>query len=173
MALDVDRIGVDGVWYRHLPHRGSVWWRSKPPPDGRWQHGSEVAAFYLADSRETAWAEWYRQIDELALRPTDELPRDLWRFEVEVDGIADLRRESQLARVGLAAPMPRRRGWPAFQKVGEQLHFEGWKGLRAMSAATPRSGEILCLFRESEEVDGVTALPPPAIQRTPPPRPTG
>ena len=42
-----------------------------------------------------------------------------------------------------------------------------------VSAATPRSGEILCLFRESEEVDGVTALPPPAIQRTPPPRPTG
>lgn len=169
MTLDVDRVGADGVWYRHLPHRGSVWWRSEPPPDGRWQRGSEVAGFYLADSRETAWAEWRRQIDELALRPTDQLPRNLWRFEVTVDGIADLRSGAQLVRVGL--PFPRRRGWPAFQEAGEQLHAEGWKGVRAPSAARPGSGEILCLFRERQKVDGVKPLPPPAIQRNPPPGP--
>jgi RES domain-containing protein len=171
LALDVDRFGVDGVWYRHVPHRGSVWWRSKPAPDGRWQRGSEIAAFYLADSRDTAWAEWYRQIDELALRPNDQLPRDLWRFEVSVNAVADLRDEEQLARVGLALPMPRRREWPAFQEVGERLHSEGWKGLCAPSAARPGGGEILCLFRETKEVDGVKPLPPPAIHRNPPPRP--
>lgn len=168
MALDVDRIGVHGVWHRHLPHRGSVWWHSEPPPDGRWQRGTKVAGFYLADSRETAWAEWYRQIDELALRPDGQLPRDLWRFEVDVDGVADLRSESQLARVGLATPLPRRHGWPAFQRVGEQLHAEGWKGLIAPSAARPGAGEILCLFREGEKVSGAKPLPPPAIQRNPP-----
>jgi hypothetical protein len=172
LALDVDRSRVDGVWYRHIPHRGSVWWRSEPPPDGRWQRGAAVAGFYLADSRETVWAEWYRQIDELGLRPADQLPRDLWRFEVGVDEIADLRCESQLARVGLASPLPRRRGWPAFQAIGEQLHVEGWKGLRASSAARPRNGEILCLFRGGEKVAGVKPLPPPAIQRTPPNRPS-
>jgi len=170
LALDVDRVRAAGVWYRHLPHRGSVWWRSDPAPDGRWQRGTAVAGFYLADSRETAWAEWYRQIDELALRPGDQLPRDLWRFEVAVDGIADLRSESQLARVGLAVPLPRRVGWPAFQKIGEQLHAEGWKGVQAVSAARPGGGEILCLFRESEKVSGVKPLPPPAIQRNPPTR---
>jgi hypothetical protein len=122
---------------------------------GRRRRHAECAGFYLADSKETAWAEWYRQIDELALRPADQLPRDLWRFEVEVDGIADLRGESQLARVGLAAPLPRRHGWPAFQEVGEQLHAEGWKGARAVSAARPGGGEILCLFRESEKLSGV------------------
>lgn len=171
MALDVDRIGVSGVWYRHLPHRGAVWWRSEPAPDGRWQRGSEVAGFYLADSRETAWAEWYRQIDELALRPGDQLPRDLWRFEVDMDEIAALRSESQLARVGLAVPLPRRHGWPTFQDVGEQLHVEGLKGVRAPSAARPGNGEILCLFREREKLDGVKPVPPPVIQRNPPPRP--
>jgi hypothetical protein len=170
LALDVDRVGVDGAWYRHLPHRGSVWWRSEPPPDGRWQRGVAVAGFYLADARETAWAEWYRQIDELALRPADQLPRDLWRLEVEVDGIADLGSDAQLARVGLAAPLPRRHGWPAFQEVGEQLYAEGWNGVRAPSAARPGSGEILCLFREADKVDGVRPLPPPIIQRIPPPR---
>jgi RES domain len=167
----MDPVKVDGVWYRHLPHRGRVWWWSEPAPDGRWQRGSEVAGFYLADSRETVWAEWHRQIDELALRPKDQLPRDLWRFEVALDAIADLRSEEQLARVGLALPLPKRRVWPAFQKVGKQLHSEGWKGVRAPSAARPTTGEILCLFREREKVDGVKPLPPPAIQRNPPPRP--
>jgi RES domain len=170
LALDVDRIGVDGVWYRHLPHRGQVWWWSEPAPDGRWQRGSEVAGFYLADSRETAWAEWHRQIDELALRPEDQLPRDLWRFEVAVDAIADLRSEKQLARVSLVLPTPRRREWPDFQVVGEQLHSEGWKGVRAPSAARQGNGEILCLFREREKIAGVKPLPPPATQRNPPPR---
>jgi RES domain-containing protein len=170
LALDVDRVSGDGVWYRHLPHRGSVWWRSEPPPDGRWQRGSVVAGFYLADSRETAWAEWYRQIDELALRPTDQLPRDLWRFKVSVDSIADLRGKTQLARVGLSLPQPSRRGWPAFQGVGEQLHAEGWQGVLAPSAASPETGQILCLFRDGEKVGGVKALPPPITQRSAPPR---
>jgi RES domain len=171
LAIDVDRARVAGVWYRHLPHRGSVWWRSEPPPDGRWQRGSKIGGFYLADSRETAWAEWYRQIDVLALRPADRLPRDLWRFEVKVGGIADLRSKAQLARVGLAFPGPSNSGWPAFQKVGEHLHAEGWTGLLAPSAARPEVGEILCIFRESEKVDGVKPLPPPTTQRKSPPRP--
>lgn len=99
------------------------------------------------------------------------MPRDLWRFAVDVDEIADLRSEAQLARVGLPVPLPRRHGWPAFQKIGEQLHTEGWKGVRAMSAAKPGRGEILCLFRDGEKIDGAKALPPPAFQRDPPPRP--
>jgi RES domain-containing protein len=170
LAIDVDRVSVDGVWYRHLPHRGRVWWWSEPAPDGRSQRGSEVAGFYLADSRDTAWAEWHRQIEELALRPEDQLPRDLWRFEVAIDAIADLRSERQLARVGLALPTPRQREWSGFQAVGERLHYEGWRGLRAPSAARTDS-EILCLFREAQKVNGVKPLPPPAIQRHPPPRP--
>jgi hypothetical protein len=170
LALDVDRVRVDGIWYRHLPHRGKVWWWSEPAPDGRWQRGSEVAGFYLADSDETAWAEWHRQIEELALRHEDQLPRDLWRLRVAVDAIADLRSKEQLARVGLPRPTPQRREWPAFQAVGERLRNEGWRGLRAPSAARP-DGEILCLFRDAEKIDGVRPLPPPAIHKYPPPRP--
>jgi len=168
LALDVDRVGVEGIWHRHLPHRDKVWWWSEPAPDGRWQRGSEVAGFYLADSRDTAWAEWHRQIEELALRPEDQLPRDLWRFEVDIDRIADLRSEEQLARVGLAFPAPKRREWPAFQSVGERLHYAGWRGLRAPSAAQP-NGEIVCLFRKTEKIDGLKPLPPPVIHRHPRP----
>jgi hypothetical protein len=117
LSLDVDPVDVDGIWFRHIPHRGSVWWRADPAPDGRWQRGTAIAGFYLADSRETAWAEWHRRLAELGLRPEAMLPRDLWRMTVNVDGIADLRNEPRLARVGLEAPRPSRSEWPSFQAM--------------------------------------------------------
>lgn len=161
-----------GIWYRHIPHRGRVWWRSDPPPNGRWQRGSVVAGFYLADSRETAWAEWYRRLAELGLRPERQLPRDLWRMRVDVDHVADLSNERRLAAVGLSLPRPVGRDWPAFEAVGEQLYAEGRRGILAPSAARPE-GRILCLFREEDTVEGVKPVPPPAIYRRPPTSPTG
>jgi RES domain-containing protein len=167
LPLDVDPVNVDGVWFRHIPHRGSVWWRADPAPDGRWQRGAAIAGFYLADSRETAWAEWHRALAELGLRPETMLPRDLWRMTVSVDGIADLSDEARLTRVGLRPPRPSQSEWPSFQAIGEELHAEGWRGLLAPSAAR-EGGQILCLFREAEKIAGVKAKPPPAIQRDPP-----
>jgi RES domain-containing protein len=166
LPLDVDSVKAGGVWFRHIPHRGSVWWRADPAPDGRWQRGAAVAGFYLADSRETAWAEWRRALAELGLRPEAMLPRDLWRMTVSVDGIADLSDEDRLVRVGLQLPRPSRGEWASFQAVGEELHAEGWRGVLAPSAA--REGQVLCLFREEEKIAGVKAKPPPAIHRHPP-----
>lgn len=173
MPIDVDPVPARGIWYRHVPHRGSVWWQSDPPPDGRWQHGSVIAGLYLADSRETAWAEWYRRLAELGLRPERQLPRDLWRFRVDLEAIADLSNKARLARVGLSRPRPFQRDWPAFQAVGEELHAEGWKGILAPSAARPEGGRILCLFRHGRTVEGVRPVPPAAIYRRPPVPPTG
>jgi hypothetical protein len=49
-----------------------------------------IAGLYLADSRDTAWAEWYRQLAELGLRPERQLPRDLWRLRVDLGRVAPL-----------------------------------------------------------------------------------
>lgn len=168
MPLDVDPVPVHGVWYRHVSHRGRVWWRADPPPSGRWQRGSAVGGFYLADSPETAWAEWHRQVAELGLRPERQLPRNLWRLEVDIERIADLSDADRLAAVGLPFPSPTRSQWPAFQAVGEQLHLDAWSGVLAPSAARPDAGLILCLFREEATIDGVKPVPPPAIYRRPP-----
>ncbi|HEY7932821.1 MAG TPA: hypothetical protein VID48_03260 [Solirubrobacteraceae bacterium] len=43
----------------------------------RWQHGSTLAAIYLADEESTAWAEWHRVLAESALPPAHGMPRDL------------------------------------------------------------------------------------------------
>jgi RES domain-containing protein len=129
--------------------------------------GSVVAGFYVAESRETAWAEWYRQLGELAIRPEASLPRDLWRLEIDLEAVADLGDELRLARVGLSLPTPTRKEWTRFQAVGERLHKEGWAGLIAPSAARPR-GRTLCLFRDTLKLEGVKPIPPPAIHRHPP-----
>jgi len=149
-----------------------VWWRSDPPPSGRWQRGSVIGGFYLADSPDTAWAEWYRQLVELGLRPERQLPRNLWRLRVDLDRVANLSERRQLSEIGLSPPRPLRREWPAFQAVGEQLYAEGWRGIVAPSAARP-DGQILCLFRKEETIEGVRPVPPPAIYRNPPAPSTG
>lgn len=117
MPLDVDPAPVRGVWFRHVPAGDKPLHRPSHPADGRWQHGETVEGFYLADSEETAWAEWYGALAELGLPPMRQLPRDLWRFEIDIDRVADLSAPERLQRVRLDTPVADRRQWPAFQAV--------------------------------------------------------
>jgi len=173
MPLDVDAASVTGSWWRHIPHDGDVWYRPPHPADGRWQRGSIVEAVYLGDSPETVWAEWYRLLAEYALRPSIHMPRDLWRWRVRMPKVADLSTAGRLERVGLTTPPPGRGSWPAYQPVGEQLHAEGWRALIAPSAARPDEGKVLCCFRTTPIVRGLTPVPPPEEVSDPPPPPQG
>jgi hypothetical protein len=169
--VDVDPIAVSGVWRRHIPAGGDVWYEPPQPADGRWQHGSVAAAFYFADDEPTAWAEWYRFLAEAGVPPMAALSRDLWQWEVDVE-VADLSTPDQLSRVGLPMPIPGQFQWPSFQSVGDELWRDGWAGLIAPSAARPAS-KILCLFRESRRAAGVEPLPPPVRHDFPPLVPRG
>lgn len=140
------------------------------PADGRWQRGEVVEGLYLADTPDTAWAEWYRALAELGLPPDRALPRDLWTVRLGVT-LADLSTPGLLAAVGLDPPRPGRSGWPAYQSVGEALAADGWTGLVAPSAARP-TGLVVCLFRGTGPLVGVRPLPPPSrVEHAPaPPR---
>jgi RES domain-containing protein len=168
----VDAVVVTGTWWRHTPHGGDPLFRGDPPSDGRWQRGEVVGALYFADSEATAWAEWYRVLTELAIPPDRQMPRDLWRWEVDVNDIADLSDDARLKSVGLRRPEPARSTWPSFQAVGERLWREGYHGVLAASAARPRD-QILCLFRDGHDVEGATPVRPPTTHRQPPAPPTG
>jgi len=172
VPLAVDPAPIRGVWFRHVPAGGAPLFRPERPADGRWQRGEIVEGFYLADSEETAWAEWYRALAELALPPMRQLPRDLWRFELDFDRVADLSSRERLERVSLAEPIPDRRQWPAYQTVGETLAAEGWAGVLYAAAARPGS-LALCLFRSSDRLAGVRPLPPPIRHDEPPAPPRG
>ena len=111
------------------------------------------------ESEETVWAEWYPHLAERMVPPLAQMPRELWSSRVNVE-VADLSTPKRLSAAGLPPPVPGRRAWPAFQRVGERLWEEGLTGLLAPSAARP-AGRILCLFRDESGVRGAEPLTPP------------
>lgn len=168
-------ISVRGTFFRHVPAGGRPLFRPEYPADGRWQRGAAVEGFYLAGDEETAWAEWYRSLAELGVPPMRQMPRDLWRFAVEAEGIADLSSTDRLSEVGLPPLEPARNQWRRYQEVGEALATEGWAGILYPSAAraSGASGTALCLFRRRAGLAGVRPLPPPAHHEEPPAPPVG
>lgn len=172
MPLEVAPTAVVGRWLKHAAAGSTPLPQRDPPPESRWQRGSVVDALYLAESEQTAWAEWYRHLAEIGLPPAQGMPRDLWAWEIDVV-VADLSTSARLRRVGLALPRPGRRTWPPYQEVGETLWREGWAGLVAPSAARP-AGRCLCLFRAGDDpIPGATPRTPPRRLDEPPIPPTG
>jgi hypothetical protein len=104
VALDVERVSVAGSWWRQAAHGADPLLLPSPPSSGRWQRGASVAAIYVADEEETAWAEWYRVLAEIALPPTHGMPRDLWCWTIAVSEIADLSTPAKLAKLELPPP---------------------------------------------------------------------
>jgi RES domain-containing protein len=168
----VQRVSVAGSWWRQAPHGGDPLWLASPPSNGRWQVGGNLAAIYLADEEQTAWAEWYRMLAEIGLPPTHQMPRDLWRWTVAVSDIADLSTSAKLTKLGLPVPRPGRRTWPQFQAVGEELHKKGYRGVLYPSAARP-DHQALCLFRKNIIIPGADPVRPPETYRDAPAPPTG
>jgi RES domain-containing protein len=168
----VEAISITGVWWRQVPHGGDPWFRADPPTDGRWQRGEVVGAMYFADSEATAWAEWYRALAEFAIPPDRQMPRDLWRWEIEADAVVDASTEAALSELELPPPKPSRSDWPAFQPVGERLWSEGYAGVLAPSAARTL-GRVLCLFRPEQQIPGAGPVRPAIMYRHAPAPPTG
>ena len=161
-----------GTGFRHVPAGFDAYHRPPHPPDNRWQRGSVVDALYFADSEGTVWAEWYRFLAEAGLPPRRALPRDLWRWRIELPQVADLSDAGRLARLGLPPLSPTQRQWPAFQAVGEQLHGAGWPALVSASAARPE-GRTLCVFRTARMAAGTWPVRPPRRVADPPAVPRG
>jgi RES domain-containing protein len=171
-AAIVDTIEIDAIWWRHIPAGAEVLHKPVPAHDNRWQRGAKVDAFYLSDSAETAYAEWYRTLARLRAPVLEALPFDLVRFHVMLDRVADLSDVDRLASVGLPVPRPGTAGWATFQTVGEQLHASGFEGLIAPTDARPDQ-LLLCIFRQDEAVPGVQPLTPVARIEVPPLVPIG
>jgi len=161
---------IGGVWWRHLPQGGDPLGYADPPSDGRWQSGDTVPALYFAQEEETAWAEWYRGLAERGMPPEMGLPRDLWRYAIQVDDIVDLSTEEALAGHGLQRPVPTQRQWPAFQRVGESLCKRGAKGILYESAAQA-GRQALCVFVTEASIAGIRPIPPPRTFDSAPPMP--
>ena len=134
---------VTGTWYRHVP-AGAAPMPGRPAPDGRWQRGEQVAGVYLAQDRDTVWAEWYRALAELGEPPDSRLPRDLWRFRIQLEQVADLSAPAALRVLGLPDMLPDRSQWPAFQDAGARLAQEGFRAVLFARAHVPPGCACAC-----------------------------
>ncbi len=163
---------VRGTWWRIVRAGDDPLTWTPEPADGRWQRAAVVRALYLADTAETAWAEWYRHSSELGVPPATRMPRDLWKVSVRLVDVADLTADAVLAAHGVVGLAPTRLQWPTTQPVGEAYARDGWRGVMAPSAAHV-GGRVLAVFRPLPAVPGVRAVPPPRHHTDLPPLPMG
>ena len=140
--------------------------------DGRWQRGEQLAGLYVAQDPDTVWAEWYRALAELGEQPDARLPRDLWRFTLNLQGVADLTIPAALRSLGLPDPLPDRSQWPAFQNAGHRLAAEGFAGVLFRSSARP-DGLCVCVLATEQGFPGVRATGRPTRVATAPVVPRG
>jgi len=171
MPPDVATVPVTGTWYRHVP-AGVAPMPGEPAPDGRWQRGGQVAGLYLAKDKDTMWAEWYRALAELGEPPDTRLPRDVWRFRVQLERVADMSEHGALPAVGLPDMLPDRWQWATFQDVGVGLAKEGFQAVLFHSSARP-AGLCLCVFGAEQGFAGVTPSGRPERVTAAPPAPRG
>ena len=88
------------------------------------------------------------------------MPRDLWRFDVDLAKVADLTVPGELAKRGLRSLSPSRRQWSRTQPIGEQAWRQGFPAVLAPSAARAE-GLVLVVFRtEPGPIAGVKPIKP-------------
>ena len=131
-----------------------------------------VRGLYLADSEDTAWAEWLRATAEQGAPPASRLPRAMCPLEVDLDGIADLTRPRQLTRLGLGTMRPTQAQWADTQPVGERLWRDGAAGILSPSAAH-EGHTVLTVFRPGPDMPGVVEANPVTVHDVIPRIPTG
>ena len=124
-----------------------------PAPDGRWQRGEQLAGLYLAQDTDTVWAEWYRALAELGEPPDERLPRDLWRFSLRLEHVADLSQRRSLRALGLPEPRPDRANGRRSRMPGTARPRRR-RGVLFRSSARP-TGLCVCVFATEHGFAGV------------------
>ena len=146
----VDRLSPvawSGVAGRHLaPGRNPISGEGARVPGGRWNPPDSFPALYLALDVDTVAAEFYRLAARQALPPEGLLPRELYRFEMTLAAVLDLRDAEVREQVGLDERELGGDDLRPCQGIGAAAHHLGREGVLAPSAAG--SGAVLVVFRD-------------------------
>ncbi|MBV9193915.1 MAG: RES family NAD+ phosphorylase [Solirubrobacterales bacterium] len=169
MGAHIRRVPVSGTWVRHVPAGGRALGTGRRGTAGRFHRPGEIA-LYLADSMETAWAEWYRALAERGRSPADDLPRDVYRISVRLRDVVDVSAAAGRKGLGLPAQMrPAASQRPAFQELAATLRAEEAQGVLYRSAARSRA-PCLCVFEPGLSMLRIEGEPMRVLSRPPPPR---
>jgi RES domain-containing protein len=139
---------------------------------GRWNPPQSFATLYLALDRETVIAEFLRMAKRSGRAPQDFLPRSLYRYQVELRALVDLRGADAREALELTDSALVSEDLSRCQAVGEAAQYLGREGILAPSAA--RAGTVLAVFIDRlqpgsviRDIDYETWEPPPEPAQNP------
>lgn len=162
-------IGFEGEAYRHLgPSYAPLSGQGARIQGGRWNPPDSFPTLYLALDEPTVVAEFYRAAQRQNRPPEDLAPRKLYRYEVRLDSVLDLRSPRALERLDVSEAALRGNDLTRTQAVGKAAHDAGLEGLLAPSAVGP--GPILVVFLDRVRAGSFLRHVAESTWDVPPPR---
>lgn len=113
---------------------------------GRWNPPDSFATLYLALDRDTTVREFARLAARQGRAPEDFLPRRMYRYELMLGAVLDLRDAAARASLELADADLLAADAARCREVGEAAHYLGLEAILAPSATG--SGTVLAVFFE-------------------------
>lgn len=118
---------------------------------GRWNPPDSFSTLYLALDRETTVREFYRLAERQGRDPEDFLPRRLYRYEIALATLLDLRDPATPTALQLSDSELRSNDAAKCQQIGESAHHLGLEGILAPSAIG--EGVVLAVFFDRLRAD--------------------
>lgn len=150
----LDPIALSTQVFRHVAHdRHPLSGAGARLHGGRWNPPDSFATLYLALERQTTVSEFYRLAARQGRSPEDFLPRRMYRYEVALSAVLDLRDPAARASVELGEAELRANDAAKCQQVGEAAHYLGLEGILAPSATGKGKGTVLAVFFDRLHAD--------------------
>ncbi|MCW3019408.1 MAG: hypothetical protein JWN10_1716 [Solirubrobacterales bacterium] len=167
----LDPIAVTTEAFRHVAHdRHPLSGSGARLHGGRWNPPESFSTLYLALERKTTVNEFYRLAARQGRAPDDFLPRRMYRYEVALGAVLDLRDPPARASLNLNDAELTANDASKCREIGESAHYLRLEGILAPSAAG--QGTVLAVFFDRLRVDSYIrdidyepwAAPPPGLQ---------
>lgn len=118
---------------------------------GRWNPPDSFPILYLALERETTVREFYRLAERQGRDPKDFLPRRMYRYDITLAALLDLRDPATRASLELGDHELRANDATKCQQIGDSAHHLGLEGILAPSATG--EGVVLAVFFDRLRAD--------------------
>jgi RES domain-containing protein len=148
----LDPLALSTQAFRHVAHdRHPLSGAGARLHGGRWNPPDSFATLYLALERPTTISEFYRLAARQGRTPEDFLPRRMYRYEVALSAVLDLRDPTARASVELGEAELRSNDAAKCRQIGEAAHYLGLEGILAPSATG--EGTVLAVFFDRLHAD--------------------
>jgi RES domain-containing protein len=148
----IEPIPFAGQAFRHLSHdHHPLSGMGARIHGGRWNSADSYSTLYLALDRETTVREFYRLAERQGRDPEDFLPRRLYRYDISLGALLDLRDSAARAALQLSESELCASDAAKCQQIGEGAHNLGLEGIFAPSATG--EGVVLAVFFDRLHAD--------------------